>query len=719
MSHPSATLPAVSDFATEALSALRELVGPDAEFRADQLEAIEALVVQRRRVLVVERTGWGKSAVYFVATRLLRARGSGPTLLVSPLLALMRNQIEAGERGGVHTVRIASDNVTEWEQLEADLAADRVDLLLVSPERFANPRFREKVMQNVAPRAGLLVIDEAHCISDWGHDFRPDYRRLVRVLDLMPAGVPVLCTTATANDRVVGDIVDQLGADLFVLRGTLERESLALDVLHISSSAARLAWLARALPKLPGTGIVYALTVADARRTAEWLRLNGIAARSYTGADPDENRLEVEHLLEDNGLKCVVATSALGMGYDKPDLAFVIHYQTPGSAIAYYQQVGRAGRALDRAVAIALVGDEDRRIQDYFIRTAFPDRSDAELVVGLLGERAEWTKLSAIEREVNVRRTRLENMLKILEVDGAVERSRDGWRRTLARWEYPEARVADVTAARRREQERMERYLRHDDCLMEFLRRELDDPLAVRCQRCARCIGHALVAIDLDPELVDRARTFLRGQSIVVAPRKQWPDLKKIECRAEVGPRAVALRKRRVGSGRRAGEGRRRVLRRARPGIGRSRCAAGDRSAGGMGHVRAVAAASRPRSCPGGPGGGAIATALRAARHEDARDAAAEGAEQQRPAVRQRAGRVRRHAPCPGRARGPDRRHRRLPLDADGGRGTPAPEWERPGSPDAPRRGDERLRFGWLVVRNARSRRCSWCRASCRRTSDR
>jgi ATP-dependent DNA helicase RecQ len=527
----------VTDFGAEALGALRELVGPEAEFRGDQLAAISALVEDRRRVLVVQRTGWGKSAVYFVATRLLRERGAGPTLLVSPLLALMRNQIEAGERGGVRSVRITSDNVDEWEQVEAALDADAVDLLLVSPERFANPRFRDAVMHKVAPRTGMLVIDEAHCISDWGHDFRPDYRRIVRVLDLMPAGVPVLCTTATANDRVVADVVEQLGTDLAVFRGPLERESLALDVLHLASSAERLACLALALPSLPGTGIVYTLTIDDARRTAEWLRLRGISARAYTGDEPTEKRLEVEELLRRNELKCVVATSALGMGYDKPDLAFVIHYQTPGSAIAYYQQVGRAGRALDRAVAIALVGQEDRRIQDYFIRVAFPSREDAEAVVGLLADREDWTPIRDIEREVNVRRSRLDNMLKVLEVDGAVERQGAKWRRTAAAWEYPAERVAGVTEARRREQQRMGEYLALDGCLMEFLRRELDDPGAAPCGRCARCIGRALVEVDIDPALVDEARTFLRGQSLVVEPRKQWPDLKKIpaELQAERG----------------------------------------------------------------------------------------------------------------------------------------------------------------------------------------
>ncbi len=462
-------------------------------------------------------------------------------MLVSPLLSLMRNQIEAGERGGVRAARITSDNTDEWEKIVADLDADRVDLLLVSPERFANPQFRDTVLPDLAERIGLLVIDEAHCISDWGHDFRPDYRRIARILNLLPTGVPVLCTTATANDRVVDDVVSQLGDDLLVLRGALDRRSLALDVLHMPSQAERLAWLAQAIPMLPGTGIVYALTIDDAQRVAAWLARCGIVARSYTGGDPLESRLEVESMLQQNKLKCVVATSALGMGYDKPDLAFVIHFQMPGSAIAYYQQVGRAGRALENADAIALVGHEDRQIQDYFINTAFPPRAEAEQVVALLDE-DEWITPRAIEREVNMRHTRLENMLKVLEVEGVVERNRGKWRRTPREWEYPAARVEAVTAARRAEQDRMSEYLSASSCLMEFLQRELNDPSAAPCGRCSWCIGDHLLPVEIDRELAREAVKFLQrpnlgpGTPQAVARRQEDPRRRARRGRAESCP---------------------------------------------------------------------------------------------------------------------------------------------------------------------------------------
>jgi len=511
-----------------ARTALRELVGEGADFRGDQFDAINALVEQRRRTLVVQRTGWGKSAVYFVATKLLRAEGAGPTLLVSPLLSLMRNQIDAGQLGGVRAGRITSDNTDEWEHIIEAIERDEIDLLLVAPERFANRRFRNDVLPLIASRVGLLVIDEAHCISDWGHDFRPDYRRITGVLDLLPDGVPVLCTTATANDRVVEDIVDQLGDDLVVLRGPLDRESLALDVVNLPNQAQRLAWLAENVPKLPGTGIVYTLTVEDARRVTEWLRGNGIDARAYFGDDSTESKVEIERMLQRNELKCVVATSALGMGYDKPNLAFVVHFQVPGSAVAYYQQVGRAGRAIDQAFGIALSGREDRQIQDWFISTAFPSREHAEQVVTLIADHGGWVKLGEIERDVNLRRSRLTNMLKVLEVEGVVERDGQKWRRTELPWEYPQARIDAVTARRHEEQARMREFLEGSGCLMEFLRRELDDPEAAPCGRCARCLGHPLFPHEVDVALARDAAGFLRNQWFGLEPRKQWPDGKRI-----------------------------------------------------------------------------------------------------------------------------------------------------------------------------------------------
>ncbi|MGI9017155.1 MAG: RecQ family ATP-dependent DNA helicase [Euzebya sp.] len=506
----------------EATRLLQRLAGPGARWRDGQLEAV-LRVTAGGRALVVQRTGWGKSAVYFVATKMLRDRGAGVTLLVSPLLALMRNQIDAAERLGLVATTINSTNRGDWRDVEARLADGAVDILLVSPERLANERFRDQLTTTVAPDSGLLVIDEAHCISDWGHDFRPDYRRVARVLSYMPAGVPLLCTTATANTRVVEDITDQLGAELMISRGTLDRESLALDVLDIPSQSERMAWVAQALGELPGTGIIYALTIHDAERLAAFLAEVGHDVAAYSGRTPDGARKNLERRLITNQIKALVATSALGMGYDKPDLSFVIHFQSPGSPIAYYQQVGRAGRALDRAHGILLLGDEDQDIQGFFISSAFPSRATSEEVVAALEAESLPRSMSWIEGRVNVRRSRLETLLKVLEVDGAIIKQGSAYTRTARPWTYDQDRVDRVTAQRRLEQQVMATYP-HADCLMAELRRVLDDPHVSPCGRCARCLGRPLLAIGEPPEaLVGIAERYVRGTSLTVEPRKRWP----------------------------------------------------------------------------------------------------------------------------------------------------------------------------------------------------
>jgi ATP-dependent DNA helicase RecQ len=520
------------------LSHLRRLAGPDADFRAGQLEAISFLVEQRRRVLCVQRTGWGKSAVYFVATALLRERGSGPTLLVSPLLALMRNQVLAAEALGLRARTINSSNREEWDPIEREIAEDRVDLLLISPERLNNPGFRRDVLPSMIDRVGLLVVDEAHCISDWGHDFRPDYRRIAALLPTLGDDVAVLCTTATANDRVVADIEAQLATDagaLLTVRGTLDRPSLRLETVDLPGSAERLAWLATHVPQLPGSGIVYCLTVRDVDVVTDWLRTQGIAAEGYSGDSDPGSRPAIEQRLLANELKVVVATSALGMGYDKPDLGFVVHYQAPGSPIAYYQQVGRAGRKLDEAHAVLLRGTEDRRIQDYFIEVAFPPEQRVREVLDTLASAGAAISLPAIEQQVNIRRGRLEAMLKVLEVEGAVERHGARWTRTGADWSYDADRVERVTAERRAEQQAMERYAAGERCLMQFLRESLDDSDAESCGRCAVCTAPRF-ADPGPPELVRDAVAFVRGRPVTFEPRKRWIGARRGNVKADHRP---------------------------------------------------------------------------------------------------------------------------------------------------------------------------------------
>ncbi len=513
-----------------ARAALRRLVGrADADFHDGQLESVLALVRDRRRVLVVQRTGWGKSAVYFVATALLRAEGAGPTVIVSPLLSLMRDQIGAAARAGIRAVTMNSANVTDWPEVAEALAADSVDVLLVSPERLNNPGFRAEQLPDLVRRCGLLVVDEAHCVSDWGHDFRPDYRRIGELLAALPPGTPVLATTATANARVVTDVEQVLGssttsgqARVSTIRGGLARESLRLGVLTLPGAEQRVGWLTSHLDQLPGSGIVYTLTVAAAEDLAATLAQAGHRAAAYTGRTDPAERERLEAALRDNEVKALVATSALGMGFDKPDLGFVVHLGAPASPVAYYQQIGRAGRATERADVLLLPGVEDREIWAYFASVSMPRQEQAEAVLTALAAAGRPLSTAAIETIVDIRRTRLELLLKVLDVDGAVCRVPGGWVGTGLPWVYDAQRYQRVAESRRHEQQLMLDYERTTECRMAFLQRCLDDPSASPCGRCDSCAG-PWVGSDVPAEALGAARIALSRVGVPIEPRAQWP----------------------------------------------------------------------------------------------------------------------------------------------------------------------------------------------------
>ncbi|MFJ8629178.1 RecQ family ATP-dependent DNA helicase [Streptomyces sp. NPDC093568] len=518
-----------ADLRAAADAVLARLVGDTtgtARLREDQWRAIEALVADKRRALVVQRTGWGKSAVYFVATSLLRSSGSGPTVIVSPLLALMRNQVEAAARAGIHARTINSSNTEEWDTIQSEIASGEVDVLLVSPERLNNPDFRDQVLPKLAAATGLLVVDEAHCISDWGHDFRPDYRRLRTMLSDLPPGVPVLATTATANARVTADVAEQLGtggtSDALVLRGPLDRDSLSLSVLRLPDAAHRMAWLADHLGELPGSGIIYTLTVAAAEEVTAFLRHRGHTVASYTGKTENADRQQAEDDLLGNRVKALVATSALGMGFDKPDLGFVVHVGSPSSPIAYYQQVGRAGRGVEHAEVLLLPGQEDEAIWQYFASLAFPSEDLVRRTLDVLARSDKPLSLPALEPLVELRRSRLETMLKVLDVDGAVQRVKGGWIATGQPWVYEAERYDWVARQRRAEQQAMREYASTPGCRMEFLQRQLDDEGAKPCGRCDNCAGARFTA-DTSTTALEAARVDLGRAGVEVEPRRMWP----------------------------------------------------------------------------------------------------------------------------------------------------------------------------------------------------
>ncbi|MDK1488649.1 RecQ family ATP-dependent DNA helicase [Sinorhizobium sp. 7-81] len=510
----------------------RATSGAASEFKDGQWAAINAIANHRQRVLLVQRTGWGKSMVYFLATRMMRDTGAGPTLIISPLLALMRNQLEAAERLGIQAVTINTTNRDDWDAIMARVRADEVDLLLVSPERLANQEFLDSCLLPIADRIQFLVVDEAHCISDWGHDFRPDYQRIDRILAQLPPNVAVLATTATANDRVVADVMAQLGTGTLLQRGPLARPSLSLQTVLLPDRAARFAWLAEAVRQLPGSGIVYALTKRDVNRITEWLLSQGIDARAYHsgvgGEDEDgeqvNSREELEGMLLRNEVKALVATNALGMGFDKPDLSFVVHFQAPQSIVHYYQQVGRAGRGIDDAYGVLLGGAEDDEINSYFIGQSFPPERQVESILDALAQADDGISVVGLIQAVNLRKSQIEKVLKMLSVasSGLVAKEGYRWYRTVNPYQSDRNRVERLTGQRQDEWDQVQAYLETDECLMRFLREALDDPDADDCGRCSNCLGYPVVNVKISDEAIAEASRFIKRSDVAIKPRKRW-----------------------------------------------------------------------------------------------------------------------------------------------------------------------------------------------------
>jgi ATP-dependent DNA helicase RecQ len=501
---------------------LAAMAGPAAQPRADQATAVAALVERRARVLVVQATGWGKSAVYWAATSALRAEGKGPTLIVSPLLALMRDQVAAAAQAGLRAATVNSTNVGDWDAVFDDIAAGVLDVLLVSPERLGNPGFARRLLGLVAA-TGLVVIDEAHCISDWGFDFRPDYQRLAKTLLGIGADTPVLATTATANQRVTQDIARQLGPQTITFRGSLARASLRLAVVPGLGPLQRCAWVADALSQFAGSGIVYALTVAETERLAGFLRSCGFEVAAYHGGLDSAVRERIEDALRRNALKAVVATSALGMGYDKPDLAFCIHVGSPASPVAYYQQVGRAGRALDDAVAVLLPAESDDAIWAYFATAGVPDEERVGKILAALAPGPQT--LAELENATTLRRGRLEGLLKILAVEEVVQRDGTAWVLTGKPWTFDAPRWQALARVREREAGLMRSFASGAGCLMRFLQTALDDPEPGDCGRCSVCTGRLPgPGAHADAARIEAARAYARGLDVVIEPRKLWPS---------------------------------------------------------------------------------------------------------------------------------------------------------------------------------------------------
>lgn len=505
----------------ELLSVLKRYYGKHAEFREGQEEAIRH-VLEGKRTLVVQRTGWGKSLVYFLATKIIRMRTDKITLIISPLLALMNNQIESAGKLKMQVKTINSENKEEWDSVMEEVNQNQVDALIISPERLANDSFKKILSEKLAVNIGLFVIDEAHCISDWGHDFRPDYRRIVDIVKLLPPNIPILATTATANNRVVNDIKAQLGNDILISRGALMRKSLAIQVIKLNSKEERLAWLSNNVNKIPGTGIIYCLTVNDCKLVEKWLKENNISCESYYAAVKKEDKIEIIDKFMNNRIKVLAATVAFGMGFDKGDISFVVHFQKPGNIVAYYQQIGRAGRAIDRAYAILFCGNEDDEINNYFIDSAFPTEEIMNEVIGLAMQHP-GLKIADFERNINMNPKKIKNCIKYLLVNGDIYKDGSSYYKTPKIWKPDLERSAGITAIRKKELKQMNQFVNISGCYMKYIADALDDAESKPCGCCANCRHQNIFGTEVSREDSIKIQAFIKNDFNNIEPGKKWP----------------------------------------------------------------------------------------------------------------------------------------------------------------------------------------------------
>ena len=508
------------------LSELKKYYGQNAEFREGQEEAIRN-VLDGKRTLVVQKTGWGKSLVYFLATKIIRMKTDKITLIISPLLALMNNQIESANKLKMNVRTLNSENKGEWDLIIKEISNGDIDALIISPERLADDNFIKLFNADLNVNIGLFVVDEAHCISDWGHDFRPDYRRIIDIVKFLPPNIPVLATTATANNRVVNDIKAQLGNDIIISRGSLMRESLAIQVIKLISKEERLAWLANNINQIPGTGIIYCLTVNDCKLVEKWLKENDIECESYYAAVDKEEKIEIIEKFMNNQIKVLVATVAFGMGFDKGDISFVIHFQKPGNIVAYYQQIGRAGRAIDKAYAILFCGSEDDEINNYFIDSAFPTEREMNSVINLVSQNQGLT-MTDFEKNINMKRVKLEKCIKYLLVNGDIYKEGSQYHKTLRPWKPDLNKSQKITDIRKNELKQMNEFTESSDCYMKYIADALDDVNAKICGCCTNCIKQNIFDSAVSTADFKRAESFIKHDFNVIKPRKKWPATVKI-----------------------------------------------------------------------------------------------------------------------------------------------------------------------------------------------
>lgn len=528
------------------INEFKRIYGKDAEFHKGQLEAIKA-VLDGNRVLVVQKTGWGKSLVYFLAAKMMRAQGKGLTLVFSPLLALMNNQLESARKffPKNESIRLYNSSVdSDYKQKTVELLKEgKVDVLFVTPESLTNNDFMKKVMGEIG-KIGFLVIDEAHCISDWGHDFRPDYMNIVKIVDNLTSNDPVLATTATANDRVVNDISTQLRykndikKEMLILRGNLQRESLYIQIIRIADYKGKLAWLKEHIDGLQkrvgGAGIIYCATINDCKLVAEWLR-NSFADKRieiYNGQVDKNLRVDLEKDFLHDKIDILVATSAFGMGIDKPNIGFVIHFSKPKNVIEYYQQIGRAGRGqeIPLAYAVLLTSPDDDNVNNFFIRSAFASYEEMSDIFNTIKENPGISQTDIVKKG-KYTKALIDKVIRYLVAQGALTNYYNGKNTYTVKdndWQPDVEHIRQLTQLRYKELGDMNAYIASKQCHMQYVTALLNDKESKPCGHCAFCKPEQSLSEKYSDDTAAAAELFINCFDYDVATRKQWADFQRI-----------------------------------------------------------------------------------------------------------------------------------------------------------------------------------------------
>lgn len=517
-----------------ATALLKERFGNDAHFRQGQLEAIQA-VMTHHRTLVIEKTGWGKSLIYFMCCRLLQEQNDlGITLVISPLLTLMSNQIKAAEQLGIHAIQF--NYLTPKGKKEKDQAltaikhqtqnsnayyGNKVDMIFTTPETLHSCSELSTLPIN------LLVIDEVHCISDWGHDFRPKYRKIAQSLGFMPENSRVLGVTATANQNVIYDLKEQIvgfnkNVSLHIQRGNIERENLFQEVINFNSNLEKMAWIAANVPLLSGSGIIYCNTIRETETITDFLKNLDIKAAAFHSKLPPEQAEQVELDFYSDVIKCIVATSKLGMGYDKDNVSFIIHFGCPKNIISYYQQIGRAGRKLPSARVILLFAPSDIEVLKYFNDHSFPDKQQTIAVWEYLQENP--CTLYELMKQFNISMGAMNQILSYLDDKNVIQHDGSLYRCNGQVFKYDDEHVRLVSERHNQELQDILSLATYKGCLTARTLRSLDQEILTPCHHCANCCPVQALSHKVSQEAIDFTNRYFmqtKNTAFEILPKKK------------------------------------------------------------------------------------------------------------------------------------------------------------------------------------------------------